>query len=214
MVNQLNRILLYIRNHKYLWFVLLAAFAFTGPRIYVYLAVKDRIYSDAGRIGTCKVAMVLGTQALPGQVPSPKLASRCDKAVELYRAGKAEKLLVSGDGRECSNNETETMKAYIVRQGVPGKDVAMDPLGMRTYDSVYRIKHLYKADKIVIVTQGFHTARSLYLADSVGLDAEALSAEWRGEFRDQVREFPACINALLDVYLLHPRPSTAKPDIK
>lgn len=176
-----------------------------GARVWISYDVRDRICSDISQVPKLPVAIVLGNQALPGGVPSPNLASRCDKAVELYRAGNVAKLLMTGDGRASSYDEPETMRAYAVSLGVPKADVIVDPLGMRTYDSVYRAKHLYGMKSVVVVTQAYHVPRTLFLAEAVGLDAYAVSADLPGDLRDQIRECMACVNALLDVYVLSPK---------
>jgi SanA protein len=181
-----------------------------GARIWITCSVQDRIYSDLNRVPKCHMAIVLGNQALPGEIPSPKLASRCDKAIELYKAGKIDQLLMTGDGRASSNNEPVTMRKYAISKGVPEKAVICDPLGMRTYDSVYRTRYIYGQKSIIVVTHSYHVPRTLFLARAVGLDAYGVSSDLPGEPRDQIRECIACVSALLDVYVLDPKPSMEK----
>ena len=181
-----------------------------GARVWITCSVQDRIYSDLTQVPKCHMAIVLGNQALPGGVPSPKLASRCDKAIELYKVGKVDELLMTGDGRASSNNEPETMRRYSILNGVPEKAVICDPLGMRTYDSVYRTRYIYGQNSIIVVTHSYHVPRTLFLAGAVGLDAYDISSDLPGEPRDQIRECIACVSALLDVYVLDPRPSMEK----
>lgn len=181
-----------------------------GARIWITCRVQDRIYSDLNQVPKCHMAIVLGNQALPGEIPSPKLASRCDKAIELYKAGKIDELLMTGDGRATSNNEPETMRNYAMSKGVPEKAVICDPLGMRTYDSVYRTRFIYGQKSVIVVTHAYHVPRTLFLAEAVELDAYGVSSDLPGEPRDQIRECMACVSALLDVYILHPKPSMNK----
>ena len=181
-----------------------------GSRVYINYSVQNNIYSDVNQVPKCQIAIVLGNQALPGGVPSPKLASRCDKAIELYKAGRVDKLLMSGDGRALSNNEPETMRKYAISKGVPSEAVICDPFGMRTYDSVYRAKYVYGYESMTVVTHAYHVPRTLFLAKAVGANACAISADLPGEARDQVRECMACLSALLDVYILTPKPAMNK----
>lgn len=180
-----------------------------GARAWVYLSVRDRVHSVAD-VQESEVALVLGTQALPGGELSPRLASRCDKAIELYKAGKVKKLLMSGDNRAASNREPESMRAYAIKRGVRASDVTIDDAGMRTYDSVYRARHVFGQDSVIVVTQGFHLGRTLFLGRGVGLDAYGVGADLPGEPRDQVRECAACLLAICDCYLWKPRPSEEK----
>jgi SanA protein len=181
-----------------------------GVRVWITCSVQDRIYSDLNQVPKCHMAIVLGNQALPGEIPSPKLASRCDKAIELYKAGKVDQLLMTGDGRASSNNEPVTMRKYAISKGVPEKAVVCDPLGMRTYDSVCRTRFIYGQKSIIVVTHSYHVPRTLFLAKAVGLDAYGISSDLPGEPRDQIRECMACVSALLDAYVLDPKPSMEK----
>jgi SanA protein len=181
-----------------------------GARAWITFSVQDRICSDINQLPKYHMAIVLGNQALPGEIPSPKLASRCDKVIELYKAGKVVQILMTGDGRASSNNEPETMRNYVVSKGVPKTAVLCDPLGMRTYDSVYRTRYLYGQRSIIVVTHSYHVPRTLFLAKAVGLDAYGISSDLPGEPRDQIRECMACVSALLDVYVLDPKPSIQK----
>lgn len=191
--------------------ILIAALLIALPvtaRVWVYLSVRDRICPDVSAAPQSPVALVLGTQALPGGQLSPRLATRCDKAIELYKAGKVKTLLMSGDGRASSNSEPQTMRAYAIKRGVPPSGVIVDGWGMRTYDSIYRAKHVYGFDRLIIVTQRFHLSRSLLIAGRLRIDAHAVPADLPGQVRDQFRECSACLLALGDAYLWTPKPVT------
>ncbi len=127
-------------------------------------------------------------------------------AVELYKANKCDKLLMSGDNRFRNYNEPERMRDYAVREGVPVEDIVLDYAGRRTYDSVYRARHIFGTRKMIIVTQSFHVDRAVFLAGKVGIDAYGVASSNKADTRAAIRECPACLSALADVYLLHPRP--------
>lgn len=178
-------------------------------RLWVHSSASDRIYSS-GEVPACKVALVLGTQVYPHGRLSERLASRCDTAIELYKSGKVRRLLMSGDGRDMSNNEPQSMRDYAIRKSVPADAIAVDEKGYRTYDSIWRAKHVYGLTTFLIVTQGFHLDRSVFLGKVVGVDAYGVSAALPGCFEDQLREPLACTLALIDAYFRQPHPAGGK----
>lgn len=84
----------------------------------------------------------------PDGSPSDMLADRLKRGVELYNLGAAPKLLMSGDHGREEYNEVETMKRYAVDAGISSSDVFMDHAGFSTYESIYRAKKIFEADKI------------------------------------------------------------------
>jgi len=185
-----------------------ALIAITLPfaaRVYVHFYARDHVYSVTD-VPHCRVAMVLGSRVLPDGSLSVYLAGRVDRAIELYKAGKCEKLLMSGDNRFRNYNEPERMREYAIRKGVPAEDVGVDFAGRRTYDSVYRAQHIFGLQRLIIVTQAFHVDRAVFLANHLGLKAYGVASDNKANTRATFREFPACVSALADAYLLHPHP--------
>jgi len=174
--------------------------------IWVRHSAKGRIYHNITKVPHCETAIVLGTKCLPGGKLSPRLATRCDKAIELYKAGKVDKLLMSGDNREFSNNEPDSMRRYAINHGVSKRDIIVDPEGFRTYDSMYRAKHVYGFNQLIVVTQEFHLARSIFFCKSQKINAYGVSADLPGTFKDTVREPMARVLALIDVYVRKSKP--------
>lgn len=135
--------------------------------------------------------LVLGCGVRDDGSMSLMLKDRMDKGIELYNAGIAPKLLVSGDHGREQYDEVNTMKTYAIEQGVPSEDIFMDHAGFSTYESMYRAKEVFGADKIIVVTQEYHMYRGLYAANSLGLDADGVSTdpvEYGGQFSRDVRE--------------------------
>jgi SanA protein len=93
-----------------------------------------------------------------------------------------------------------------VAQGVPPEDVAMDFAGRRTYDSVYRARHIFGQNRLIMVTQGFHMDRALFLCDRLGVEAYGVPGRWSGKRSSRIREIPACVSAVIDTCILHPKP--------
>lgn len=172
-------------------------------RLAIHLSVRSRICT-AQQVPSSDIAIVLGTRALPSGKPSERLANRCDKAIELYQAGKVKRILMSGDNRSFSHHECDVMRTYAIENGVPEKDVTIDPLGRRTYDSMYRAKNVFHIGRAIIVTQKFHMDRSLFSAKAVGIDAHGVPSDLPPDMRDRFREPFAVVLSIVDVYLRHP----------
>jgi SanA protein len=187
-----------------------------GLRFWVERQYEDRIYETVEQVPSRPVALVLGAGLWPDGSLTPILADRVATAAELYRAGKAEKLLCSGDNRRIDYNEPQAMKDYAVRLGVPEEDVVLDFAGRRTYDSCYRARAIFGVERLIAVTQQFHTARSVYTCDSLGIDAVAVTANRRVYSSEQViwktREYLALLLAWWDLNVRHPLPVLGEPE--
>ena len=122
------------------------------------------------------------------------LGDRIDRGLELYKAGAAPKILMSGDHGTVSYDEVNAMKRIAIEAGVPSEDVFMDHAGFSTYESVFRAKAVFQARRVLIVSQEYHLYRALYCARALGLDACAVAAEdirYRGQFYRDLREIAA-----------------------
>jgi SanA protein len=108
------------------------------------------------------------------------------------------------------------MKSYAVRLGVPEEDVVLDYAGRRTYDSCYRARAIFGVERAVVVTQRFHTARSLYTCEALGLDTVAVTADRRVYSAERVvwktREYLALVLAWWDINVGHPTPVLGNPE--
>ena len=128
------------------------------------------------------------------------LQDRLDTAIDLYRAGVSNRLLLSGDHGTISYDEVTAMKAYALREGVAEKDIFLDHAGFSTYETMYRAAKIYGAQSCVVVTQRFHLYRSVYLADSMDMQVYGVEADRRGYDRMryyQVREALARVKDVL-----------------
>lgn len=157
------------------------------------------------------VVLVPGAGLNSSGGPSAPLKDRLDAAIELYRMGKVQKLLLSGDNTEVTYNEPAAMQAYAIAQGIPAQDLVLDFAGRRTYDSCYRAHHIFGLDEVIVVTQAYHLPRALFLCKNSELDAVGIPVEQSRYIRSRylfwnVREVFASVVAWLDVYILKPLP--------
>ena len=115
-----------------------------------------------------RIAVVFGARVWDDGEPSHALYDRIITAVELYRANRVKKILMSGDNPNSDYDEPTAMKDTAVKLGVPAEDIVLDFAGSRTYDTCYRAKEIFEIKKAILVTQEFHLPRSLYLCNESG----------------------------------------------
>ena len=187
-----------------------------GLRQWVERRTTAQITTAVEGVDPRPVALILGAGLWADGSLTPILADRVATAAELYQAGKAQKLLCSGDNRFVDYNEPQAMKDYAVRLGIPEADVVLDYAGRRTYDSCYRARAIFGVDQVVVVTQRFHAARAVYTCQALGLDAVAVTADRRVYSSERVvwqtREYLALLLAWWDVNVRHPVPVLGDPE--
>ena len=152
-----------------------------------------------------RIAIVLGAKVWENGEPSDALYDRIVTAVELYRSGRAGKILMSGDNPTENYDEPTAMKATAVKLGVPESDIVLDFAGRRTYDTCYRAKEIFEVQKAIVVTQKFHQARALYLCNNLGIDSIGITANRRkylGENYWAFREFFSTASAWFEMNFL------------
>ena len=162
------------------------------------------------------VAIVFGAGYWPSGALSAVLKDRLDAAIDLYRAGRVQKLLFSGDNRFVDYNEPAKMLEYALAQDVPREDIVLDYAGRRTYDTCYRARDIFQVTDVVLVTQRYHLPRALDTCRALGLDAVGFVADRQPYPRRHlawywIREVPALWRAWWDVYIRHTVPVLGDP---
>lgn len=160
----------------------------------------DRMHSLEG-IEARAVTLILGASLKAGK-PNTSLEDRLLTGIDVYTAKKTKKLLVSGDNRSADYNEPMAMKLFLMERGIPEKDIVVDYAGRRTYDSCYRAKEIFDLKDLIIVTQGYHLPRALYLCNKLGIEAIGVNAdrrEYQGMIQRQLREIGASFLAWFNV---------------
>ena len=133
------------------------------------------------------------------------------------------KIIMSGDHGREDYDEVNLMKNYAIEKGIPSEDIFMDHAGFSTYETMYRAKEIFKAKKVVIVTQNYHMYRALYDAKKLGLDAYGVCSDPRqyvGATYREIREilardkdFVKCIFKPKPTYLGDEVPVSGNGDI-
>lgn len=171
--------------------------------------------AEVGEVPAVEVAIVPGALVEPDGDMSAMLAARVEQASRLWHAGKVEKILVSGDHGSWKYDEPDTMRKALVRDGVAPQDVFEDHAGFDTWATMVRARSIFEVRDAVVITQGFHMPRALYLADQAGIEATGLTADlqpWGFQGRKStVREVLSRVKAVADVAL--DTPALAGPKI-
>jgi SanA protein len=168
------------------------------------------IFKDIEKVKEHKVGLVLGTSSKTvGGGDNPFFVNRIEAATKLYENGKIKKILVSGDNSDIYYNEPKAMQKALLDRGVDKEDIVLDYAGFRTLDSVIRARDVFGQNDIIIISQEFHVKRAVYIARTLGIDAEGFVAEgvnMKFSARTQVREILARTQAWMDVHVLNRQP--------
>lgn len=168
--------------------ILLTIFVYAmGINYYVKYTVMDKI-KTIDEIKDVDTIIVLGAKVYDDGRLSLMLKDRLDKTIEAYNELDIKTVVVSGDSEHKDYDETTKMKEYLINNGIPEEDIVVDVYGLSTYDSIYRLKNVYNIDKVVIITQNYHLYRSIYIANSLGIDAYGISASGENYFGQGARE--------------------------
>ena len=162
---------------------------------YVKFSSKKQIISEeeAEKLENVDCILILGA-GIWGDKPSPMLEDRLTQGISLYKNGVSNKIIMSGDHSKKDYDEVNVMKKFAIDEEVQSEDIFMDHAGFSTYESIYRAKEIFKAKKIVIVTQKYHLYRALYIANKLGIEAYGVSSDPRkyvGQTSREIREILA-----------------------
>ena len=190
-------------------YILLASIALISlPRLFMLAAAGKNTY-QVDDVPSVRAAIVFGAGLTASGAPTAVLKDRVTTAVNLYQAGKVEKILMSGDNSHISYNEPGAMKSYALDLGMPEEDIVLDYAGRRTYDTCYRAGAIFQLDQAILVTQKFHLSRALYTCNGLGVESVGVEADLR-PYRDEefwkIREIGASLVAFIQVHLTQPEP--------
>ncbi len=181
-----------------------------ATNIWVVKSTAHQIFTDFNDVPGATVALVLGTSnRLTNGLPNPFFSNRIATAANLYKEGKVTHFILSGDNRTVYYNEPFEMRKALLKWGVPDSVITLDYAGLRTLDSIVRCKEIFGQDKIIIITQPFHSYRAIFISRYYNMDAVAIIAQEPIEeaaFNVYIREYFARTKAVLDLYILKTTP--------
>jgi SanA protein len=182
--------------------VALLCLVVVGSNAYILLTTDGEATSDVADVPPAEIAIVPGALVNDDGQMSGMLADRVKEASLLWHQGKVKKILVSGDHHTWAYDEPDTMRKALVRDGVKPEDIFEDHAGLDTWATMARAHSIFNIHDAVVVTQGFHMPRALFLAEEAGIHATGLLADqhhwgYQGE-RSEVREVFARVKAIWD----------------
>ena len=183
----------------------LGVLGLAGANVYILLSARGDFTDEVEEVPRSQTALVLGAQVKADGEMSLMLSDRVERAAELWHSGRVERVLVSGDHGDWRYDEPDTMRMALQRAGVPARVIFEDHAGFDTWSSVVRAKEVFDVENAVIITQGFHMSRALFLADAAGLDATGLTSDIHPygsrEKAVKLREVLARVKAIGDAVL-------------
>lgn len=180
--------------------------------LFVDLAVErtgERLTVAIQSLQPADCVIVPGALVYGNRVPSPILQDRLDVALQVYRTGITNRIIVSGDHGSKDYDEVNVMRQYLIGKGVPAEHIFMDHAGFDTFDTLYRARDVFQVKRAVVVTQTFHLNRALYIGEQLGLTVQGVASDLQVYQKDayyRLREYPARFKAFLDCHILHSKP--------
>ena len=157
-----------------------------------------------------EAVLILGARVYSETSVSPMLHDRLEAGLDLYKSGKAPKIVVSGDNGQPDYDEVNAMKRFLVDRGVPLEDIFMDHAGFSTYESLYRLRDVFGGKKEIVVTQGYHLKRAVYVGRALGIETYGVASdprEYAGAARFEAREKLARAKDFVLVHITRPEPT-------
>lgn len=196
---------------KYIKFILkfgvliaiLSLISIFGADRLVEKSASGKVYSSTEKIPYNKVGLLLGTGKIlsNGQI-NLYYKYRIEAAVKLFKSGKIDCILVSGDNSTKDYDEPSSIKNDLIKKGVPANKIYLDYAGFRTLDSVVRSRMIFGQSSITIISQQFHNERAIYIAShkdikAVGFNAKDVNVHYG--FKTRLRERFARVKMILDL---------------
>jgi len=177
---------------------------------YYVQEVGGKYITAAESVPEADAILVLGARVYANGNVSLMLNDRLTTGYELYKKGKAKKIIVSGDHGRKDYDEVNTMKSFLMEKGVPSEDIFMDHAGFSTYESLYRARDIFQVKKVIITSQEYHLMRAVFIARELGLEAFGVAADkhvYHGVMlKSELREIAARNKDFLTAKIFKPLP--------
>lgn len=181
---------------------------------HVASAANGKLFTDANAVPAKKVALVFGTSPKAKKGINLFYKYRMDAVASLWKVGKIQHVIVSGDNSRMTYDESTAMKESLIALGIPDSAITLDYAGFSTLDSVLRCKLVFGQTDIILVSQEFQNERAIFIAEhsgmhAVGFNAENVAASY--SYKTVLREYFARVKAVFDIYLLGTQPKFPGP---
>ncbi len=166
------------RKYSLIAFILMAPILlYVGINLFVVVSGErdvEELSSFSG--GEFDAVLVLGAGVRSDGTPSNMLEDRLLTAFALWEKDAAPAIIVSGDHGQVEYDEVNVMKEYLIGKGIPSDRIFMDHAGFSTYDSMVRAKKIFGAERLLVVTQRYHSYRALMIGELWGMSCRAVAA--------------------------------------
>lgn len=183
--------------------VLLIVASIPASALWVRTDSDHQVFKSPTQTPFNRVGLVLGCNR------NVYFYTRVEAASNLFKAGRIEYILVSGDNHAVSYDETSAMKNALMARGIPENRIVCDFAGFSTIDSIVRAQKVFGQTSLTIISQEFHIRRALFIANRKGIDAVGFCAadvETSIAARTLLREQFARVKTVLDLYVLNRKP--------
>ena len=188
-----------LTKKRILIFVGLVLLSILSIPFYVRYQARNEVFANIENVKPKEFAIVLGAAIINNNRPGNYLKFRLDDVISLYKSGKIKKILISGDNGEDAHDEISVMNRYLLENGVPQDIIFGDYAGFDTYSSMERADKVFDIKSAIIVSQGFHLPRAIYIAREKGIDATGYATKQSlGKRRYFIREHFAIIKSIFD----------------
>lgn len=187
-----------------LQWLLWGAFIFLVINTILFFSYENRMAYTADDLTWHAQAVIILGSSVKGNQLSQIVQDRAEMAIQVYQQKKADKILISGDGKNNDTyyNEVISIYKYLINRGIDPKDIFSDQAGYNTYDSLRRAQHIFGIKNIIISTQRFHLPRALLIAQWLDMDAQGIIADrtvYASAARNSLRESFARIKAIFNI---------------
>lgn len=125
--------------------------------------------------------IVCGARVWPDSTPSKALLFRLEKALEAYRTGLYETIIVcGGQGPDEPAPEAGIMKKWLTDHGVKSERILTECTSANTIENLKNALMLMNSPRntsCTIVTSDYHLSRTLFLARILKMNASGLKAK-------------------------------------
>lgn len=122
--------------------------------------------------------VVAGCTVDPGGVPSPCLAGRVDRGIELYKAGQAPLLVFTGGEGAHPPSEAQVAALRALKAGVPETAIRTERQSTSTEENARFAAEQLPMHRVLVVSDAWHTHRVQWVfaryyphVSTVGVDA-------------------------------------------
>ncbi len=146
-------------------------------------AVLAMVVANGGRLyhpAPADAIVVLGAAVWPGPRPSPALRGRAERAAELYKAGFAPYVVTTGGSAGRLPAEAEVAAHVLQEFGVSPSAIVMERTSTTTEESAQEVAKIARErgwSRLLVVSDGYHLLRSVWLFRREGLEATAAAAD-------------------------------------